>query len=572
MLSATDVSSWPMLRRTAKPKTEENAFLGRLQMLAELRMVTMRAIDMYRRNKTADDSVLRYLFRYCDNALRMWIREESPQDENFFEKAMVLGYLILENHSDIPRVTNSGDSVPMKVARCITALKRWIDRHQASTEGKPNMDSKLHDSFSNSIIGSTLKYMRLVAKTIESDSRSTPKDELLEVDEGSISIGMRCLERSLRELATQEWPTTSLQDQLISALEVFPLINNDPATKILRLGSGLDLRLLMKQLKSRATSSSATTEDKAAAIRAACKLLNESSSPSKAWELDSNESPSLPKILCSFIEDKSIERRIFTLSTVIDTSILCPTTARSHEPVTSGHVGELPSTPQETRIDTVPYHHDPNTLYRKILEELRDPISETPTQLNKDLIEKTITFISALVDSVPNISLLSTSLEKQYMSPVAMIASHSDESLVSTATRQKAVSIVGHLLDSLYDKTSQNGSEEDMSTYTPYLKEVAKAIAILVDSHGSVDWKCINVWVNLLDKVSQNPLQVEMLHQSGLVEALTDAVPWIDFGEPDEVRRRRIFDQLTRPNKDLKEQKSESPLKEEISSLKFAKS
>ncbi|KAG8917905.1 hypothetical protein FRC02_002778 [Tulasnella sp. 418] len=68
-----------------------------------------------------------------------------------------------------------------------------------------------------------------------------------------------------------------------------------------------------------------------------------------------------------------------------------------------------------------------------------------------------------------------------------------------------------------------------------------------------------------------------MLHQSGLVEALIDAVPWVDFGEPDEARRRTIFDQLTRLNNDLKEEQSplkeeQSPVKEETSSLKFAKS
>ncbi|KAG8942330.1 hypothetical protein FRC03_003299 [Tulasnella sp. 419] len=364
-LPLEDISSWPVLRSTAKM---EGDFFGRLRMLSELRMVTSRVIDMYHRYKTLNPSTLRYLYRYSDNALKLWIKEDVAPDERFLETVMVLGYLILENHTHIPRTTNSGDSFPMKVARCIMALKRWIDRNQEVKEEKPKMDSKLHDSFAHSIVAATLKYIQLAAKALESDRLLVKKEEGRQIDEDSVTTGMACLERSLRQLTTQEWPAKSLHNQVVSALETFHSINCDVTTNILPSDPNWDLAPLMEQLKSRIASSASTVEGKASAIRTACKLLNEVSDPSDASELAAHESPSLPELIGSSIQDQSTKWRIFTLSTVLDTSILSPATARSFKSDTSSHDEKPSSSSQDTdtRVDTLPYRADLVRLYAKI--------------------------------------------------------------------------------------------------------------------------------------------------------------------------------------------------------------
>ncbi|KAG8919192.1 hypothetical protein FRC02_001826, partial [Tulasnella sp. 418] len=553
-LPLEDISSWPVLRSTAKM---EGDFLGRLKMLAELRMVTTRVIDMYNGYKTLNPSLLRYLYCYSDNVLKIWIREDVP-DERFLETVMVLSYLILENDTHIPRVTNSGDSTPMKVARGIMALKRWIDRNQEINEGEQSMDSKLHNSFAHSVAAATLKYVQLAAKAIVSDGHLVKKEEGRQIDEDSVATGMACLERSLRHLATQKWPTKSLHDQFVTALETFHSINCDAITNILPFDPKWDVAPLMEQLNSRMASSVATVEDKGSAIRTACKLLNEVSDPSDAWELAADyESSSLPELIGSFIQDKSTKWRVFTLSTVLDTSILSPVTARSRESDTSCH-DEKPSTSShDTRVDTLPYRDDLVTLYLKILEDplqLRLAISEPSIELNQSLVKETIRFIHALaVNPLPNTSILSTLLKKQYLHLVALIASHSDESLVSTSTCKSAVSIFGHLLGSLYEETSQDTEPKDLLAGLDCLKEITIAVTVLMDCHASMGLECIRIWVKVMEKVSLSSLHADALTKSGLVEALIDAVPWTDFGELTEDDRRATFDDLTRLDVKLKD-------------------
>ncbi|KAG8942329.1 hypothetical protein FRC03_003298 [Tulasnella sp. 419] len=163
-----------------------------------------------------------------------------------------------------------------------------------------------------------------------------------------------------------------------------------------------------------------------------------------------------------------------------------------------------------------------------------------------------MTFIHALVDPLPNNSLLSTLLEQQYLHLVALVASHIDESLVSTSTRKCAVSISGHLLASLYDKTSLDNEHEDILAGPNYLREITNSVTILMECHASMSLKCVRVWVKVLEKVSQNPLHADALTKSGLMEILIDAVPWTDFGKSTEDDRRATFDDLTRLDVKLK--------------------
>ncbi|KAG8928408.1 hypothetical protein FRC02_006928 [Tulasnella sp. 418] len=535
--SPMELSSWPVLCRASKTESD---FFNRLQMLAELRMVTMRVIHMYRGYRAVPSSILRYLYRYCDNALNLWMRmREDESDEKFFEAAMVLCYLILENHSDIPLVTTSGDSVPMKVARCITALKRWSDSNHNTNERQHRMipDLKFCDSFAHSIVAASLKYIKLAAKAIESDSYLNQKDEGVMVDEDSINTGLACLERSLRRLTSEQWPETLWNDvdKLVSTLETLHSINIDATLGLFPLDTQWDPTPLLKHLKNRAAKAESpifTVEDKASAIRTACKLLNEVSNPSDSWAL-AVEEPSIPEVVGSFTQQRSIIWHIFALSTVLNTYILCPTTARSHETYGSSNGEELSSTSKEARIDTLPYHKDLVKLYKQILEDpsqLYQSMSEPKTQLNEDLIEKTISFIVALVDSLPHTSLLSNLLERQYLRPVALIASHSDDTLVSTLTRQRAIYILGQLWASRHEKTNQSNDYEDAWDPKEVAEAVAKGVTILVECLGNIDTTYVRIssWIDLLNKVSQDPPHADMLKQTGLVEVLLEAVAWTD--------------------------------------------
>ncbi|KAG8942169.1 hypothetical protein FRC03_003588 [Tulasnella sp. 419] len=255
-------SSWPVLHNKLPVNPD---FFTFHKILVELCMVTMWVIDECRWKKRLEISRRRYLYRYCDNVLKLWMSSlasqeggaDDAQDGRIYQSALLLGYLILENHHNILRVTDSGESTPMKAARCLMSLKRWLDHSQGEDQKISAMDLELRNSLALSIVSSTAAYLQFAADTIKPGSRLT-RLERFEDDENTIYVGMKHLEIPLLNLAAQEWQIPSLQDQAISALEAFYQIPGHANFRLFpwELPESSGLSHLMAKLKSRATSSS----------------------------------------------------------------------------------------------------------------------------------------------------------------------------------------------------------------------------------------------------------------------------------------------------------------------------
>ncbi|KAG8912952.1 hypothetical protein FRC02_005735 [Tulasnella sp. 418] len=432
-------SSWPVLHNKLPVNPD---FFTFHKILVELRMVTMWVIDECRWKKRLEISRRRYLYRYCDNVLKLWMSSlasqeggaDDAQDGRIYQSALLLGYLILENHHNILRVTDSGESTPMKAARCLMSLKRWLDHSQGDDQKISAMDLELRNSLALSIVSSTAAYLQSAADTIKPGSRLT-RLERFEDDENTIYVGMKHLEIPLLNLAAQEWQIPSLQDQAISALEAFYQIPGHADFRLFpwELPESSGLSDLLAKLKSRATYSSSTNK-RVSALQAASKILNLVTDPLVARTFAFNGLPALAEITGTMAQDESVDIRIAALTVFLQTPVLYPSVSRP-QGVNQRALARPTSFLQPAGQIHIDFHLPPdNNLLESYATALADhssllqAIQGAASPTSEEFIRKSISFIDMLQSSVPKPDLPSSLFEKgKYPAVLAMIASCDDE-------------------------------------------------------------------------------------------------------------------------------------------------
>ncbi|KAG8918388.1 hypothetical protein FRC02_002404 [Tulasnella sp. 418] len=546
-----DYSSWPV-RRDKLPDNPD--FFTHHKILIELRMVTLWVTDECRSSKNLETSLRRYLYRYCDNVLKLWTSGLAPQeglednerDGKVFEVAIVLCYLVTENSQSILRMTDGGESTPMKAARCLTSLIRWLERGQAQDQKISAMDVEFRNSFALSIVSATAAYLQFAADTLTPGTQLTRMTRV-EDDENTIFVGMKHLEIPLLKLSTREFPIPSLQGQAISALEAFYRIPGHADFKLFSWDLSDDLIPLMTELKSRAMASDAVKK-RVHAIQAASKVLNLVKEPLRAWSIAIDGSPSLLEVIGSMAQDESVDIRIAALSVLLETPVLHPRkfAQREIDAATTEKASPISSDAGQIHIDV---HLTPDeklsTLYNSVLRDhsaLLQAAQGSFSLYNKELIRKSLHFINMLESTVPHGSLPSTLLENgKYAGVLALIASHSDEELVDVPTRKLAISLYIRLWNSTCGANQPKPATqfEDVFGGELHLGEITKAVQWLTDHYVSVELDCIALYIMQLQHLS-SPVA------DGLLKALKGAVACGDFGNPDvEERRQALYDQLS---------------------------
>ncbi|KAG8946118.1 hypothetical protein FRC03_001500 [Tulasnella sp. 419] len=248
---------WPV---RYSDQSEDNSFFTLHRVLIEFRMVTIWAIGECCWKKSLGISLRRYLYRYCDDMMKFWMErvawleaprkpsggdnenvdeeveeavEQVPEDRarlirqygTAFRAVTELGYVIIENHHDLLRTTQSGESTPMKAARCLMALSRWFDGLQPDLDLELDLeldlDGEVYRSFAHSMISATRTYLLLAVKHYKPSRQHHSKEQIMEHDENTIFVGMKHLETPLIHLACRSWNDDRLAKLAISTLEDF---------------------------------------------------------------------------------------------------------------------------------------------------------------------------------------------------------------------------------------------------------------------------------------------------------------------------------------------------------------
>ncbi|KAG8917355.1 hypothetical protein FRC02_003150, partial [Tulasnella sp. 418] len=195
-----------------------------------------------------------------------------------FKSAMLLGYLIIENHRDILRTMYSGESTPMKAARCLMALSRWLDQRPPPSETS-DLDTEAHDSFAQALLSATHTYLQLAADNYQPSNHLPSPDKSMEHDENSIFVGMKHLEIPLIHLACSSWCNqTKMQNLAVSTLELFYSIPGHAEVKLLRWDPPANLNVLADRLKSKLQTSDLPAEQ-VSGVCTSTRVLNLMSDP-----------------------------------------------------------------------------------------------------------------------------------------------------------------------------------------------------------------------------------------------------------------------------------------------------
>ncbi|KAG8953906.1 hypothetical protein FRC03_011617 [Tulasnella sp. 419] len=467
-----------------------------------------------------------------------------------FKSAMVLGYLIIENHRDILRTMYSGESTPMKAARCLMALSRWLDQRPPPSETS-DLDTEAHDSFARELLSATHTYLQLAAENYQPSNHLPSPDKSMEHDENSIFVGMKHLEIPLIYLACYSWHNQpELKTLAVSTLELFYSIPGHAEVKLLRWDPPANLNVLADRLKSNLRAAVMPAEQ-VSGVRTCTRVLNLMSDPAMVTRTaftGIGEASSLSDIIGSMAQKESIELRIAILSAVLETPIFCP---RKVEPQV-GRPSDPGAPAGHVTIDLSP---DPNAanlsqLYKNILKDhslLLKAASELDVPLARDLVELTLMFIEKLVESRDFQGVL---LEHgEYPKVLASIAWPSqgvisEESILS---RKLAIKLFAQLWTSAPegDETKKSTSTYSIEAFTgdDQLQKIADAVTWFTDHRVSMELDCISLWIDRLHEVrdgNQSPVF------KIIVEALKRAVVYGAFSDPAvEEKRLNMFVQLS---------------------------
>ncbi|KAG8936489.1 hypothetical protein FRC02_001907 [Tulasnella sp. 418] len=552
-LSILDISSWPSPPLGSFGLANARAYRT---MLVEVRMVTFRAIDAYQYSRTLNTSVLRYLQWYCDAILRLWTSNIEYQKGSIFEVLMVLGYVIIENHSDVVDVTRFGCATPMKAARCIMALKRL---HDCSTECDTmlEMDRHLHSSLAFSMVAAVAKYLQIAVTLMERGHPPIISEEGIEVDEDSITTGMKYLENALLQLAEQDWPE-EVPPQIILALEAIYLINKHYQVKLLSLDAHYNPAPLIERLKYRAASCD-TVSERISAVWTASRILNKMPDPSSAWLVAIKHPWSLLATIQSMAQEGSPDSHLAALSTLLDTPIFRP------EAINVGkmHVSNFGSSgphfassnlPDATVLNILPTQTVKlKRLYVDIFNDtsqLTQVISNLSSSQGADIISKSLTLLSALIHHLhPNYSPSSFFEAEKYPKILTSIASHNDLELIPTPIRKSAIELFFRVWQYRFQNIAkadghQNTRVKEAFGCNLYISEIGESINLLADRHTTIALDSILLFTEQLEATYNFIPAHTRAAWRNLVDSLKNAVIWADFGRAGEDEREQAFTRL----------------------------
>ncbi|KAG8944103.1 hypothetical protein FRC03_002175 [Tulasnella sp. 419] len=547
-LPVDDISAWPSFRTIYTSQSNFHSCHGKL---VAIRMVTIRVVTEFHRSKTLEPSFLRYLFHYCDTAMKSWPFGRTTEDTKAFEVLMTLAYLVLENDSSIITVTLSSDTIPLKVARCIMALKRWYDKNESERTPESPIDSRLHSSFALSLLGVVDRYLRLAAKDLGHGDRNLQWDERTDLEEHSLSAGMKCLEQALLELAGRAWSDGDgvILDRITSSWAALITISKNTNIELQPIGNRKAAILLVKQLKSQALDSDRLVLDRVSAIDAITKTINNLLDSTIAEIHIIQDEPSLDMVIRRLFEEDCVDIRIAALAALLNIHLLHPPTPNSHRECFISEPGPVSSltTTQEVVIDfgTIQGIPDLEPLYNLILSDTRPFACESDNLSQQILIGRII----AVASKLPHTSLPSTFFNSETgpkASSMARIASQEDRTVIHASTRISALRLFGWILDYEIDQKGEVEALKPEGIVTG-LGEIAKGINLLTDDHVRIPLDDLSGWLERLTKICTFSHVAQVVSESELIEALCDAVGWADFRkleEQDGERRERVFAQL----------------------------
>ncbi|KAG8913006.1 hypothetical protein FRC02_005715, partial [Tulasnella sp. 418] len=311
-----------------------------------------------------------------------------------FKSAMVLAYLVIENRHDILRTVYSGESTPMKAARCLMALSRWFGQTS-------DLDTEIHYSFAHALLSATHTYLQLAAKNYQPSNHLPSPDKSMEHDENTIFVGMKHLEIPLIHLACYAWQDpTEMQDLAVSTLELFYSIPGHAEVKLLEWDPPTNLNILVDRLKTKLQTADLSPAEQVSGIRTCTRVLQLMSNPGMVITsafTGTGDLRSLSAIIGSMAQKDCMELRVTILSAVLDTPIFCPRKAEgnpSDPGALSGHLA-IDLSPDPNAVDL-------SELYREILRDhslLLKAANELNKPLSRRLVQLTLLFIEKLLGS-----------------------------------------------------------------------------------------------------------------------------------------------------------------------------
>ncbi|KAG8943016.1 hypothetical protein FRC03_002715 [Tulasnella sp. 419] len=463
---------------------------------------------------------------------------------------MLLGYLIIENHRDILRTMYSGESTPMKAARCLMALSRWLDQRPPPSETS-DLDAEAHDSFARALLSATHTYLQLAAETYQPSNHLPSPDKSMEHDENSIFVGMKHLEVPLIHLACYPWHNQpELKNLAVSTLELFYSIPGHADVNLLQWDPPANLNVLADRLKSKLQVTDVTAEQ-VSGVSTCTRVLNLMSDPemvTKTAFTSTGGVLSLSDIIGSMAQKDSMELRIAILSAVLETPIFCPRKVEPQAP--SPTDPEAPAGYVTIDLSPNPEAANLSKLYKDILMDhslLLRAASELDGLLARELVELTLMFIEKLMESRDFQGVLME--HGEYSKVLAFIAWPSQGIIgeESIPARKLAIKLFARLWTSAPEgdetKKITGTNSAEVFTGNEQLHNIASAVKWFTDHRVSMELDCISLWIDRLHEVrdgNQSPVFRD------IVEAFKRAVVYGAFSDPAvEDKRLNMFVQLS---------------------------
>ncbi|KAG8956950.1 hypothetical protein FRC03_010687 [Tulasnella sp. 419] len=547
-----DMTNWPELDDSQTARTD---FYGGHVLLIELRMVTTRVINAYSSSIRLDQSVLRYLRRYCISALRIWTVQYMRYASACLEAALTLAYVSLDTDPYAASVTRCGDAIAMKSARCIMALSRWHDCNLVVDVQGEDGDAKLVAMLAQSMLSATARYLQTNMGSIIGLRRMIETEGVAGVDENSYVTGLQHLEHALLEMSEQKW-SIPMMDDVVLALHALYSIKDNISIPLLLSHPRICPALLITHLRSQLLISTEGS-DSIVSMEVASQVLNKIKCPATAWSMVTDGSPSLAQIIATLSQSRIRHNLSTAFSVLLGTHIFHPSSITLSERISDNdHNAKLPNTERITQnlyIDVLPDHDlglikfyeaitaDPSPLY--------EAISTSDRALDRVLVEKCLIITRLLVES-PNLKHLVSDflLRARYAEALSSVISCDDVGCIPLHIRKTAI----HLFACLW-KLAEGNSERGVTEKAgaPYfiagasLGDVAKGVNLVVNQRGSLDLGCIASWTEQL-RMFRNiqSHRIWILEEIKLLEALRRAIPLSDFGKPVEAERKAVSIEL----------------------------
>ncbi|KAG8937342.1 hypothetical protein FRC03_008247, partial [Tulasnella sp. 419] len=504
-------------------------------MIVELRMVTSRAIDLYRYTHPPEPSIIRYLQQYCISALNYGTSAPLPQCDRFLDIVFVLAYVLTENNHKSVCVASLGDSILMKAARCIMSLKRRYDSGQEVGEDHISGDVQLFTALAQAVLSATERYLRIVHDAIDEIIWRVQIEKEDGIDEDSFVSGMQYLEYALFQTASQEF-SILFMDQIASSLDDLFAIGDMVDMPFDPVDSSNTI-LLMRHLKSRASTSNLDSET-ASAILLGCRILNKMSSETVAWSIALDDEPSWLDIIGSMTRSPSDECRSAAFSAILSTHILRPESAALADNISQDDGANGRPSTEQLRVDIATR---PGSSLAKLYETMTshpspliEAISVPKGRVESNLVTTSLNIILSIIDSAPLKLYVADFIHREgCAAALASVASCHSTEMVPASLRQSAIYVFARLWK-LADEQRDVGEkvQHDESYPGQFVRDIAQGINTVVDQRASFELDCILRWIERIEAIKQMRQKYEATAVLHLVEALRRALPFSSFGQP----------------------------------------